>query len=289
MTTLYKQICIMAFGFFITALANAATTAPATATTPVTINTTTAPKQKNPPQVTRNFSLTTGIQYSQKVELEANSERERSTDIEFIGSYKINALYNVSAKTAFSQELNGPKNSSISDMTLIFGVTGHKFNEKLISTHSLISILPLSKDSTERDHLRAAIGVANGISYNGDLIKVGYSLTISKNFHEYSQNADGTFLNEYGLNNSLSLAVPITEKFSISASGIYRARLTYENIPKYSFIADGDLNYDFTEKLSANLGMTNEGSALKSNGVDSNISLYNEAAAVFRTGLTYVY
>jgi hypothetical protein len=237
----------------------------------------------------KKFSLSTSVEYSQKVEVEANTERESGTDLSFLANYKINELYNINAKAALTQELSGPKNSSVSDTTVGFGIKGLQINNQLITTHSLSAVIPTSQTTRTKDRLRTAVGISNGIAFTSDNLTAKYKLSLSKNFHEFSQNAEGIFLNEYRISNAIDVIVPITEKFSVSATGYYRISFTYEKDQKYGFGFDGDLNYDFTKKLSANLGISNEGSALKANGTDSNINVYDEATSVTRAGLTYVY
>ena len=284
------RILVLCLASSITALAaETSTTAVSTSPLPQTTSTTTIATPVLNNETAKKFSLITGLEYSQKVEVEENTERESSTDLSFMATYKINDLYNVSAKTALTQENNGPKNSSISDTTVGFSVKGVKINDQWITTHAMSAILPTSETSQDRDRLRAAIAITNGASYSGDLLKAKYSLGLSKNFHEFDQNAEGTFLNEYRITNLISLIVTVSDKFSVSVSGLYRISYTYDKIDRYGFGTFGDLNYAFKEDLFTNLGVSTEGNALKSNGVDSNINVYDDTASVVRAGLTYVY
>jgi hypothetical protein len=285
------------FGFMVLCLATTvsalaaepSTTSVTTSPLPQTTSTTTTALPVLSGEIPKKFSITTGLEYSQKVEVEENTERESSTDLSLVATYKINDLYSLLAKTAVTQELNGPQNSSLSDTTVGFSVKGVKTNDQWITTHSMSAILPTSETSQERDRLRTAVAMTNGVSYSGDLLKAKYSLGLSKNFHEFDQNAEGTFLNEYRITNLIDLVVPLTDKFSVSVSGLYRISYTYDGTDRYGFGTFGDLNYDFSEKLSSNIGVSTEGNALKSNGVDSNISVYDDTASVVRAGLTYVY
>ena len=235
------------------------------------------------------FSLSTSIEYSQKVEVEQNVERERGTDINLVAGYKINSLYSVNAKTGFTKELSGPQNTTMANTTLGAAVKGIQINPETITTHGLSVVLPTSEVSQKRDRLNTSISLANGISYKGEIISAKYTLGLTKNFHEFEQNAEGAFLTEYRITNGLDLSAALTEKFSISVSGLYRTSFTYTKDQKYSFAIDSDLNYDLTEKLATNLGVSNEGSALKDNGADTNINIYDGKSSVFRAGITYTY
>ncbi len=253
------------------------------------VSTTTTVVQKTETETEKPFTLTTAIEYSEKIAVDERSERERGTDINLSASYKINSLYTVLTKASITKDLMGPQDTTFSDTTIGAVVKGVQINPSLITTHSISAILPTSDVSQKRDRLRASIGVSNGISFSNDYIQAKYSLSISKNFHQFSQNAEGTALSEYKISNTIDLVVPVTEKFSISATGLYRTSFTYDKDQKYGFGFYGDLNYDLTQKLSANVGISTEGSALKSNGVDSNISVYDQNSSITRAGITYVY
>jgi hypothetical protein len=284
--------CITAHGFAQSTTTDIsqspATTSPTTSTDSSTINTTTAQLQ-NKWDSDKKISLSASLGYSEKVEVQEKVPRERGTEIGLSAGYKINDLYKVSTSFSLSQDLNGPKNTTASDTILGLTVKGVQINDQWQSLHSLSVVLPTSESSKDQDRLQTAIAVSNGLSYASDNLLARLRLSLSKNIHAYTQNADGKLLNEYRVGNSIDLIVPVTEKFSVSLSGLYSINLTYENNPKYGFGFDGDLNYDFNPNLSANLGMSNSGNALKANGTDSNITIYNEASAVFRTGISYVY
>ena len=261
---------------------------PTATNTATTINSTTT-KIKPETAETKPFSLATSLGYSQKIAVEENAPRERGTDLEILAGYKITDQYSVSGKIALSYDMNGPKNTTASDTTLAFKIKGLQINDELSFAHSLSAIVPTSEESINKNKLKFAIGQSNSLTYKTDFLTAKYGLSFSKNIHEYTQNADRKILNEYGLTNSIDFVVPVTDQFSVSTGGLYRMILTYENDQKFNFGFDADLNYDFTEKLSANIGTTNEGSALKSNGTDSKINIYDENSSIYRAGVSYVY
>lgn len=232
------------------------------------------------------FALELGIEYSQKVATEEKGERESSTDMTLAPSYKINSILTAVGNVVFSKENSGARQNSVSNTQVVLNVKGIKINEELETLHSLGGIAPTNDDSIKRDRLRGGVVLTNGLRLIKSFVKVDYKLGLAKNFHEFTENAEGTPNIEYRLSNALSVIIPITERFSISALGIYRIGRTYKGFQKNAFEINADINYDILDQLSVNLGTSNDGSALKSNGVDSNIAAYNENTSVIRAGLT---
>lgn len=230
--------------------------------------------------------LELGIEYSQKIAKEEQGQRESSTDFQLAPAYKINPTFTAAGKIVFSKENSGARQSSSSNTTLTLGIKGIKINETLETLHSVGTVIPTNEDSIKRDHLKSSLAISNGLRWKTDLAKVDYKLGLSKNFHEFTVNAEGSPNIEYRLTNSLEITVPLTDKFSVSTLGIYRLGRTYKGFERTSFEINADLIYDVLENLSINIGTSNDGNALKANGVDSNIQAYNENTSVIRAGLS---
>jgi hypothetical protein len=232
------------------------------------------------------LSLSLGIEYAQKVAVEEGGERESTTDITIAPSYKINSILTAAGNIVFSKENSGARQSSVSNTTVNLGIKGIKISESLETLHSVGGVIPTNEDSIKRDRLKGAAVLTNGLRWTNPFAKIEYKLGLSKNFHEFTENAEGSANVEYRLTNSLNVVVPLTDKFSISALGIYRLGRTYKGFQRNAFEIHSDLNYDILEKLAINIGTSNDGSALKANGVDSNIEAYNENTSIIRAGLT---
>lgn len=237
----------------------------------------------------KKFSLGTSIEYVQKNAVDAVGDRERSTSVSILPGYKIDDTFKASGRIDINKDHFGPEDTTVSDVTLKLGIAGYKINDQLKTAHSISTVIPASEASKKVARLQSSVGISNGLSYENTILSISYALTLSRNFHEYNFNADGAANVEYRLGNSLEIRIPITDKFSISTLGIYRIGRTYGGFERYAFESHSDLNYDFTDKLAMNLGTSNGGSALKANGVDSNIEVYNENTSETRLGLSYTY
>ncbi len=232
------------------------------------------------------FNLGIAVEYSQKIAVDQRGARKNNTDFTLAPTYKINSLLTLGAKGIMTKENSGSRQTTFSNTQLSLGLKGIKFGSDFESLHSLTGTAATNEASQKRDRLNGAIGVSNGIRFINPLVKIEYKLGLSKNFHEFNINAAGSPNVEYRLSNSLDINVPITQRLSISTVGIYRNGLTYGGFQRNLFSVDADINYDLNDKFSLNLGVSNDGDALKSNGIDSNISAYNENTSVVRAGLS---
>jgi hypothetical protein len=237
----------------------------------------------------RGLSLGLGVEYSQKTAVDEKAARESDLSITFIPVYQISKALSLGAKGVFTQENNGPRNTKLSNTTLTVGIEGFQLNEQFKTVHSILGVIPTSEESQKRDRYKGGVAIGSGISFNSDLVKLKYVLSLARNIHEYTFNAEGTSNIEYRVGHSLESILQLTDTLSLSALGIYRIGRTYGGFERTGFELHGDVNLDIAKGLTLNIGTSNDGDALKSNGVDSNISAYNENSAAVRAGISYAY
>jgi hypothetical protein len=260
-----------------------ATKAPAAAVTQGQTNLAVVKKQ---PKNEKNFSLGLGLEYSQKVAVEEVGSRESSTDLLIAPSYKINSTFTAAAKGVVSKENSGARQTTVSNTQILLAMKGFEISEGIESLHTLIGVLPTNEESQKQDRLKGAFGTTNGLKFTSKYATIKYLLNVSKNIHEFTVNAEGKPNIEYRIGNTLDLTIPVTEKISLSSAGVYRYGRTYKGFERTGFEINADINYDVSKELSMNLGTSNDGNALKANGVDSNISAYDENILVTRLGLS---
>ncbi len=233
-------------------------------------------------------NLETSLEHSQRTAQDEKSKREESMDLSLGVGYKINQTFKASIKTYFSKPNTGSQETEISNTQLGLGMRGYELNSSVRTTHSVAAIIPTSVQSREQDRLKGGLILSNGLRYQGSVLMLQYSLGLTENFHEFNLNAQGSPNVQRTLVNSLTTQVQLAKRFSVSAVGVYGAGRTYGNKERSSFQFHGDLNYDVDSKMTLNLGTSNAGQALKANGVDSNITAFDEDSAVIRAGISIV-
>jgi hypothetical protein len=281
--TILRLSSFLVFSFFI----QAASAQTSTSNSPA--GTSTVEIGTQAPQETKPFSIATYLEMSEKIAKEEVSSKENSVALQIAPAYKWNDLLTSTGEIVINKDNYGQRETTTSDLKIGLSIKGFQLSEEWKTKHSLGTVAPLNRDSVERDRLKGHLSISNGIEYKNTYFTTTYSLSLSQNFHEFTQNAEGSPNIQRRISQSLGLTVPVLEKLSLAASGLYRVSYTYNNFNRFSFGFDLDLNYDFTSNFAANIGTSNEGRALKSNGLDSNIAAYNENSSVVRAGMSYNY
>ncbi len=237
----------------------------------------------------KGLGIIAGLEYAQKSAVDERGARDSETNLLLAPTYTINSRFALSAKGIITKQNSGPKDTTFSNTTVSLAIAGIQLNDQFKTIHAVSGVIPTSQDNQKVDRLMGGVSLKNGISFDYSIINLKYSITLAQNFHEYNFNADGEANVQYRLGQALEVAVFVTDHLYITAAGIYRNGRTYGGFDRTAFGIDADLNYDLTRNFSLNIGTSNEGSAYKSNGVDSNISAYDANTSVVRAGMSYVY
>lgn len=239
------------------------------------------------PKANKTFGLALSLEYSSNMLKEGSVGHQAGTAMTIAPSYKISDRFSMAAETIIEKQHTAPGDTTISNTIVGLSMKGYKFNDQVGLSHSLSATLPTNKEIRDRDRLQ--VGATIGTKIAADLksvILVG-GVTLRKNVHEFNINANGSPNIEYTLSERLDLEIPMGDKFAYTATGIYRTSWTYGGFQRNSFLFDTGLDFAATPALTLSAGVTNEASALKANGRDSNIALYDEKTSVMRAGMTY--
>lgn len=168
----------------------------------------------------------------------------------------------------------------------------------LTLTPSAKVILPLSHESKEIDRLQTATILS--VSYSITSIKKAasrmvnqvnqtqsianrftytFGFSIGRNFHQFEETLDGESLNKYSSNQSLGVNYSF-KSFDISIDYSHKSRWSYQNQIRESYGVSEEISYTFLKYWNVTAGHTNSGAALKPNGQDSNISVYDEKQSI---------
>lgn len=242
-------------------------------------------------------------------------------------SFDTPKLYNLSFSTAFSTSLStiDDPNKQISNEYLItpsfdlpFDTTGFavlsgnkdlkgqrkfKLNDaafglsKVLREYGAFSIsgkaivtLPLSKESKKNQQLRTAIKLGPTLSYrfaNG--LQASYSPSIKLSFHKFKNAKSGASNKQYSLSNSASLSYGLFERLIIAASGSYSRSYTYRGTSQDSYGLSQSIVFLPTSNTDITIGHAIGGSPLDSNGIDTEIEIFNNRKSSVFAGFGYTY
>lgn len=195
----------------------------------------------------------------------------------------------VKAAISYSQDLKDESEaaSTFNDIILSYSLNPNRWQWSapyvLTLTPYSKLVLPVAKTSTKQDQLQTSISVGASFGIIPDGIapvkngawSLAIALSAGQNFHAYETNITGQVLNHYLSNQSINLGYSYKD-FSFSVEFINKSRWTYNGNSKNSFEHTEEIGYGISDHMNVAIGHTNTGSGLKSNAVDSNLSLVNE-------------
>lgn len=239
-------------------------------------------------QTAKSFSLTVGAERASRTVSDGSAGSKMETSLLLSPRYQLTENLSILSKTFFTQEEYGPRNSSLSDTQINLTLKGAKINEELSTSYSLNGFAPTNEQNRKGTSFQGAGSLGVKLSGAYTFADLSYTVSYRRNVHEFTVSAAGSPNIRDVVGQTVTADIPLSEKFSLSFAGIYRSSWTYQNSYRQGFSLDADLNFEAVKNLSFNVGTSNEGSALKANGKDSNISFYDEKSSVIRAGVTYV-
>lgn len=96
-------------------------------------------------------------------------------------------------------------------------------------------------------------------------------------FHAYEVQNDGRLNPERALSILASISYAISEKLETSVTFQPTRSFTYQRTTRDKYLINYDLSYAVNKNLSLALGIYNDASALKSNGLEYNYALYDQS------------
>ncbi|UYL09842.1 hypothetical protein B9G69_004535 [Bdellovibrio sp. SKB1291214] len=213
--------------------------------------------------------------------------REAQTALEAVMVYKFNKITSLKISTALYKDHTGPQDAGFDNSTIGLGFTT-PLATNIDWKNSITAILPTNRKAQDQSSLQGTAALASTLVYKnlfwGSSATTGIS--VARNFHEYNMTADGG----YNIRNTAAATVgytlPLFGNFALDTLFKYTEAWLYNDDNRMKFLFSADLSYEFTPHFSAYIGTSNEGSALKPNGVDSNIEIFNDTSSVIKAGIT---
>lgn len=241
----------------------------------------------------KSFGLDLSLSYSSNMFDQGQYDRTAGTTIELTPSYKFTENLTGAILGSITQQETGQRDVEAANTIARLAYKIAQITPELSLLTRLDGVAPTNKVAKETDRLQGAVGTAIRAIYDNKNVTLPFKVTahlgLQRNFHEYNVNAENKRNNEYGITESLTVVLKPVESVSLTALGIYRIGISYDGPQKYTFETGLEAGYDITEALSVSLGVSNNGSALKPNGIDSNISFLNEKTSEVSLGLGYTY
>jgi len=206
---------------------------------------------------------------------------------------KLNKDYNLRLDGGYSQDLKNSDSNDFGDTSLSLVRKPVAVGRTFMMGYSLAAIAPTSKDSHVRQNLQAGTSASLITMINPDRLIPGWAIvsgiSFRKNFHQYDTAIDGSVNTAYSSSQSISITYDFPIGITLSGEFAHKNAWTYQNNVKEAFEHTEEVGYAFNKTVSAAVGHTNSGNALKANGQDSNIELVNENTSLIYASTTVAF
>lgn len=233
------------------------------------------------------FHLTMSLTVSSNLYKDGSPNREASTELLFNPSVELSKETSLAVKAVLTQEQTQAQNTLLSNTLISLSTKGPDFGTTE-SNFTLGGVAPTDPEERKTNHLQGGALLGTSLKNHWRMFNWTYGLSLTRNFHEYTVNAEGEPNIQYSLKNALELEAEINSKWSITTAGLYKKGWTYRNFQRDAFGFEMGVNYNLSKTLQVSAGFSNEGGALKANGQDSNIQIYDEKTTALKASVTFV-
>ncbi len=186
-----------------------------------------------------------------------------------------------------NKDLKDERKFTYADSYLGYSKTLYKNSDSLISLSGITRIYhPTSEESSNLKTLRTKLFFAPQLMV--DFAKrstmplaLTYRPYYQQSFHKYKTAFDGQSNVQYSLSQRLIFDFTLGELFGITLDNIYGRSFTYQGNSKDNFLFDQSFSYSANKDIQFSVGHNNSGNALRANGRDSNVELFNKNKSTF--------
>lgn len=237
-----------------------------------------------------NWSIPLTIEAAETLHTNDDYAKKSGISIEIKPIYKINKELKLTSILSASKEYTGEQRSELDNWSS--GLTYSRLlSSRTVGLLNTTAFFPTDNKLREETTYQGSASIGAGFNFQrmvfgSELLTM---LSYKLNFYEFSQDFEGRFNIRESATALLGFSVPLwSEKVSFESTFRYGSAWSFAGTQSYKFVFDAGFTYAPTEKLSFSIGTNNEGNALKSNGTDSNIELYNAESSAVRMGFTYL-
>ena len=240
-------------------------------------------------EVVKAFGLLLDLSYNSNMYAEDDINQTKYSNLTIIPSYKITDRLTTSLRSDITKHFTQDENTEMTNTRMRLSYLTAQLTDLISWSNRFDVWIPTNRKSQLTDRLTTATGIGTSLKYASDVTMATLGLGFTRNYHQYDYTTTGEQLNESTATQALALEFALIDKLSLSVEGTYIMARTYQNTSKYAFETAVGLGYQITKNFSASVGLSNGGSALKANGVDSNIEFLNEKTSELSAGIGYTY
>jgi hypothetical protein len=229
-----------------------------------------------PATVVKRFSMGLALEQSANF-FETQGVKSSALALEIAPQYRFNEIYSLSALAYLIRDFNNSEDLLIMKSTaLALSFAKFELDSEATLTTSLITVLPTNRLDYEQSRYRGGIGVKSALAIELGSIGFNFSLSLRKNFNEYTTSAESEQLIEYAMPLDLAMEYSWTKNLKSTIFSRYIIARTYSESDRSKFMTKAELAYAFNKSWNIYGGLSNEGDAFKYDGISNNVSFFNE-------------
>jgi hypothetical protein len=239
--------------------------------------------------VEEKFSGNVSFAYSGNSYEENDPGASRSYGIESTLSYKLSEFWSVTSIIGGEKELVGRQEIHMSNTPIKLSYKRFVLLDVFKVENRLTATLPTNDEIARDTSYRGGVNLGSDFKHEFKAIPVDfvYGFGVTRNLHGYELDREGSPNIEYSIIHSIALVGHLGKKVNLLGAMSVKNGKTYVGAEKTTFLGKAGVEVEVTKSFSAGVEINNEGDALKADGRESNISLYNENTTVLGAGLSY--
>ncbi|WP_413585067.1 hypothetical protein [Bdellovibrio sp. HCB274] len=248
-------------------------------------------KAKRPAPATtpeaKAWSLDLGLETYSNMMKEDSYERDAGTSFDVSAGYRFNKITSMRVGTAIMKEHVGAENTYFDNSTVSISFKT-PLTQDIAWVNTVAGVLPTNRQMQDEMSYQGAVRLGTRTIFSnlfwGSTAVTGLQAT--RNFHEYEMAAEGYYNMRNNAQFIFNYTLPLFAKLTLQTSYVYTMGWTYQDDTRNKFSIGADLAWEFTPAFSAYVGTSNEGNALKANGIESNIEFFNDTTSIVKAGLS---
>lgn len=245
---------------------------------------------KKAPTAPKSFGLLAFVSKSKSLYDYQDGSRLESTEVALYPSYQIKR-FKTTALITYIHNDRFAERSDIEDIPVVTSYQGWKF-QKFNLSPSMTVLIPQSKISREYANLETGISTRLNATIHRELLVPGFYFVtgagVTRYFHRYETALTGPVNNQYGSIFNISTGYEYGI-YSFNVELNHMNSWTYAGGRREYFNHSEEVSVALSKDFSVSLGHTNEGSVLKPNGYDSNVSLIDDNSSLVFAKLSFQY
>jgi hypothetical protein len=211
---------------------------------------------------------------------QAGSERrEAEGRLIFTPSLKLGSKYRLSLSNIIIQNFEQERETRFGNSKLSLNRMPLTLTDDTILIASAGVRLPTNVEDRKRNTYNGSLVLEPTLLTNwtilGSPLVTVFGLYLTKNTHTFDRNSSDGANTSYSAAGYAGIEKEIIPKFSMLVDGDYTYARTYQNSLRTQFSIGQSMTYQRNKELSFTVGHTNSGDALKANGTDYNVSIFD--------------